>query len=101
MSDVFFSVDPDGLDSLSAKLSAVQATMQNAGNVAGCCDPLDLGQDVWIALQDFGNNWSNGLAMIGHNISALAGLLAKAAADYRGTDGQIARSAQPAPGAAS
>jgi hypothetical protein len=100
MGDVFFSVDPDGLDRLQAQLGALRETMQNSGNVAVSFEPLDLGpdQNVWNALQGFHDNWSNGLAMIGHNISALVGLLAKAAADYRGTDEQIAQAAQPTQG---
>lgn len=101
MSDVFFSVDPDALDGLRARLGALQEDMRSAGNIADSCAPLDLGpnQDVWNALQAFRGNWSNGLAMIGHNIDALVGLLAKAAADYRSTDEQIAQAAQPASGA--
>lgn len=100
MGDVFFSVDPDGLDRLQAQLSTLRETMQNSANVAVSFEPLDLGpdQNVWNALQGFHDNWSNGLAMIGHNISALVGLLAKAAADYRGTDEQIAQAAQPTQG---
>jgi hypothetical protein len=101
MSDVCFSVDPDGLDSLRGHLTAIESGMQDAGGV-GSCDPLDLGPnlDVYNALQDFHNDWSNGLSMISHNVAALQGLLAKAAEDYRGTDEQIARVSTPETGTA-
>jgi hypothetical protein len=100
VAEVWFTVDPEGLDALRAQLAAIQSGMQNIGNEAGAYDPLDLGPnaDVWNELQSFHNNWSDGLAMIGHNLQALLGLLASAAAGYRQTDEQIAQSATP-PGA--
>jgi hypothetical protein len=100
MTDVSFSVDPDGLDRLRAQLGAIESGMQDSGTMAGAYDPLDLGpnEDVWNALQAFHNDWSNGLSMIKHNIGQLLGLLARAAEDYRGTDDQIAQTATPQPG---
>jgi len=102
VADVWFTVNPDGLDALRGQLTAIHSGMQNVGNEAGSYDPLDLGPnaDVWNALQDFHNDWSNGLAMIGRNLGALLRLLADAAAGYRQTDDQIAQSAGPSPGAA-
>ena len=102
MSDVCFSVDPDGLDALRGHLTAIESGMQEIGNTAGSCEPLDLGPnlDVWNTLQSFHNDWSNGLSMISHNVEALLDLLAKAAEDYRGTDVQIAQAATPQTGTA-
>lgn len=95
MADVFFTVDPDGLDALRGRLDHVQADLRDIGRIAGSCNPLDLGPDgaVWNALQRFDASWSSGLAVIGRNLTSLESLLDKAAADYRGTDEQIARGA--------
>jgi hypothetical protein len=102
MADVSFSVDPDGLDRLHGQLSAIESGMQNIGNDAACYDPLDLGPnaDVWNALQQFHNDWSNGMSMIKHNIGQLLKLLGQAADDYRGTEDQISQSATPQSGRA-
>jgi hypothetical protein len=100
MPDVFFTVDPDGLQALRSQLERIQSGMQDVENLADSYDPLDFGPDdtVWNVLQDFQSDWSNGLASIGRNLTALGTLLDKAAADYRGTDQQIARTAaQPGP----
>jgi hypothetical protein len=102
MTDVCFSVDPDGLDRLRGQLGAIESGMQNSGSEAAACEPLDLGPtpELWNTLQDFHNDWSNGLAMISHNMQRLLGSLAGAAQDYRGTDDQIAQAATPQPGTA-
>ena len=100
MPDVFFTVDPDGLEALRSQLEHIQNGMQDAGNVVDSYSPLDFGPDdaVWNALQTFQVAWSSGLAKIRQNLSALEALLDKAAADYRGTDQQIAQAAtQPGP----
>jgi hypothetical protein len=95
MPDVFFTVDPDGLAALRSQLAHIQSGMQDIGNAVESYDPLDFGPDhaVWNALQTFQAGWSNGLAKIGRNLTALENLLEKAAADYRGTDQQIAQAA--------
>ena len=95
MPDVFFSVDPDGLDALRGQLDGIGAGLQEMGQVAGSYDPLELGPDpaVWDALQHFDGSWSDGITTIRQNLAALEGLLGKAAADYRGTDQQIAQTA--------
>jgi hypothetical protein len=92
MPDVFFTVDPDGLDSLRSRLDRIGTDLQEIGQVAGSYHPLELGPDpaVWDALQHFDASWSDGIAAIRRNLTALEGLLGKAAADYRGTDQQIA-----------
>jgi hypothetical protein len=97
MTETSFTVDPDGLDNLRGQLSAIQATMQDIGSITGCYSPADLGTtpQVWNALQSFNSNWSDGISKIGNNVAALVVLLAKAAADYRGTDEQIAQAAAP------
>jgi hypothetical protein len=102
MTDVCFSVDPDGLDQLRGQLSAIESGMQNIGTVAAGYEALDLGPtpDLWNTLQSFHSDWSNGLAMISHNVQQLLGSLAGAAQDYRGTDDQIAQAATPQPGTA-
>lgn len=93
MPDVFFTVDPDGLDSLRSQLDRIGTGLQEIGQVAGSYHPLELGPDpaVWDALQKFDASWSDGIAAIRRNLTALEGLLGKAAADYRGTDQQIAQ----------
>lgn len=95
MPDVFFTVDPDGLDALKSQLEHIQGGMQDTGNAVDAYSPLDLGPDnaVWNALQAFQSDWSAGLATIGRNLSAAQTLLDEAATDYRGTDQQIAQTA--------
>jgi uncharacterized protein YukE len=95
MPDVFFTVDPDGLEDLRSQLEHIQSGMRDIGNAVDSYSPLDLGPDnaVWNALHAFQADWSSGLAKIRQNLSALETLLDKAAGDYRGTDQQIARAA--------
>ena len=95
MPDAFFTVDPDRLDSLRQQLGRVTGGLQDIGPVAGSHDPLELGPDpaVWDALRNFEGSWSDGLAMIRRNLTALESLLGTAAADYRDTDQQIAQAA--------
>lgn len=102
MTEVSFTVDPEGLDTLRARLTAVESRMQGIGDTAASYPWQDLGPDpgVFNALGSFNSDWSNGLAMISHNIQALTGLLANAAGDYRGTDDQIAQAAVPQGGTA-
>lgn len=102
MTDVSFTVDPDGLDGLRGRLSAIESGMRGIGGTAAAYEPLDLGPNaaVWEALQNFHSDWSNGLAMITRNVQALLGLLSRAAEDYRGTEGQIAQAATPQAGPA-
>jgi len=75
MPDVFFTVDPDGLEALRSQLEHIQNGMQDAGNVVDSYSPLDFGPDdaVWNALQTFQVAWSSGLAKIRQNLSALVG----------------------------
>ncbi len=102
MPDVIFTVDPDGLDSLRSQLDRIGTGLQEIGQVAGSYEPLELGPDpaVWDALQKFDASWSDGIATIRRSLTALESLLGTAAADYRGTDQQIAQSATQ-PGTAS
>jgi uncharacterized protein YukE len=95
MPDVFFTVDPDGLDALKSQLEHIQGDMQDTGNAVDAYSPLDLGPDnaVWNALQAFQSDWSSGLAKIGKNLTAMETLLDEAATDYRGIDQQIAQGA--------
>lgn len=95
MPDVFFTVDPDGLDALRSQLEHIQSGMQDIGNAVDSYSPLDFGPDnaVWNALQAFQSDWSSGLAKIGRNLTALETLLDQAATDYRGTDQQIVQAA--------
>ena len=95
MPDVFFTVDPDGLEALRSQLEHIQSGMQDIGNAVDSYSPLDLGPDngVWNALHAFQAGWSSGLAKIRQNLSALETLLDKAAGNYRSTDQQIAQAA--------
>jgi uncharacterized protein YukE len=95
MPNVFFAVDPDGLEALRSQLEHIQSGMQDIGNAVDAYSPLDFGPDneVWNALQAFQSDWSSGLAKIGQNLTAMETLLDQAATDYRGTDQQIAQTA--------
>jgi uncharacterized protein YukE len=95
MPDVFFTVDPDGLEALRSQLEHIQSGMQDMGNAVDGYSPLDIGPDnaVWNALQAFQSDWSSGLAKIGKNLTAMETLLDEAATDYRGIDQQIAQGA--------
>jgi uncharacterized protein YukE len=98
MPDVFFTVDPDGLEALRSQLEHIQGGMRDMGNAVDAYSPLDLGPDnaVWNALHAFQADWSSGLAKIGRNLTASQTLLDEAATDYRDTDQQIAQgAAQP------
>jgi hypothetical protein len=102
MTEVSFSVDPEGMDTLRGRLAAIESRMQGIGDTVSSYAWQDLGPDpgVYNTLGSFHSDWSNGLAMISHNIQALTKLLANAAGDYRGTDNQIAQAAVPQDGAA-
>jgi hypothetical protein len=93
--DVFFTVDPDGLDSLRSQLDRIGTGLEEIGQVASSYQPHELGPDpaVWDALQKFDASWSDGITMIRKNLTALEGLLGTAATDYRDTDQQIAQTA--------
>lgn len=102
MTEVSFTVDPEGLDTLRGQLNAIESRMQGIGGTVDSYPWQELGPNANVhnALQSFSSDWSNGLAMISHNIQALTELLANAAGDYRGTDNQIAQAAVPPAGAA-
>ena len=95
MPDVFFTVDPDGLEALRSQLEHIQSGMQDIGNAVDGYSPFDLGRDnaVWNALQGFQSDWSSGLGKIGKNLIAMATLLDEAATAYLRTDQQIAQGA--------
>ncbi len=102
MTEVSFTVDPEGLDTLRSRLGAIESCMQSMGQTVSSYPWQDLGSspDVYEALQNFSSNWSNGLALISHNVQALTKLLTNAAGDYRGTDDQIAQAAKAPAGRA-
>ena len=102
MPDVFFTVDPDGLEALRTQLEHIQSGMQDIGNAVDGYSPLDIGPDnaVWNALQAFHSDWSSGLAKIGKNLTAMETLLDEAATAYLRTDRQMAQGATQ-PGAQS
>ena len=97
MTGVSFSVDPESLDSLRGRLTAIESRMQGIGDTVSSYAWQDLGPDPGVhnALLDFAGDWSKGLTTISSNIQGLAGLLAMAAGDYRGTDSQVAQAAVP------
>jgi hypothetical protein len=102
MSDVSFTVDPDGLDALNGRLSEVVAGLKGMDVALSAYDPLDLGPDgsVWDALQGFTGAWSSSLGAISSDVSALQDRLTGAAGGYRTTEGQIAQATTP-PGGSS
>jgi hypothetical protein len=93
--DVFFTVDPDGLQALRSQLEHIQSGMQDIGNAVNGYSPLDIGPDnaVWNALHAFESDWSSGLAKIGKNLTAMETLLDEAATAYNNTDQEIAQGA--------
>lgn len=96
-SDVIFRVNPDGLEMLRAHLADIVAGMNDTGNICAGYEPLELGPDsaVWDALASFHGDWSDGMAMIRGNVSALTSMLACAADDYRRVESLIIREATP------
>jgi hypothetical protein len=95
MPDVFFTVDPGGLQALRSQLEHIQSGMQDIGNAVDGYSPLEIGPDdaVWNALHTFESDWSSGLAKIGKNLTAMETLLDEAATAYSSTDQQIAQGA--------
>jgi hypothetical protein len=100
MTEVSFTVDPEGLDGLRGRLAGIESRMQGIGGIVGSYSWQDLGPDtgVYAALEGFQSDWSNELRTITNNIHALAVLLGGAATDYRGTDNGIAQAAVPQDG---
>jgi uncharacterized phage infection (PIP) family protein YhgE len=97
MSEVSFTVDPQSLDSLRGRLDSIESRMTGIGGTIDSYPWQDLAttDDVHNALQSFSSDWSNGLALISHNIQQLTKLLSKASTDYQGTDDQVAQAATP------
>ena len=97
MTEVSFTVDPEGLDTLRGRLTAIESRMQGIGGSVNSYSWQDLGPnpDVHNALGSFQGDWSNELTTITTNVQALATLLGGAATDYRGADNGIAQAAVP------
>lgn len=98
MTDVSFTADPDGLDTLSSRLSRIHADMGGLSTTLGAYDRSDLSRrgEVWQALTTFNEKWSARIEGINGSLSALHDRLAKASSDYRGTDQGISSAAQQA-----
>lgn len=94
-----FQVDPSSLEGLARQLDAVQSQMSQIGDVAARVSPVDLGSlDVYSALQDFHNDWSQGLAKIGGNISGVTDRLTAAAKSYDHAETSVKHAARPQQG---
>jgi len=102
MDNACFTVNPDGLDALSARLGELVSAMAGMDVTVSMYNPLDLGPDtgVWQALEDFSGAWASNLARVGHDVADLRDRLAAASGAYRGTEAQITRAAAAPPGAA-
>jgi len=94
---VRFTVDPEGLAALHDQLVGIQADMQNIGSFTGNHDPLDLGtnDDVFNSLQNFYNQWSNGLSIVTDDMTAIVESLATAAEGYAKTENSIVTAETP------
>ena len=78
-----FQVDHFTLQALAGQLSTIQTQMSDIGDSAAHVSPLDLGSpQVYSALQDFYNNWSQGLSTISSNITTVTKMLNAAATAY-------------------
>lgn len=89
-----FQVNSDSLLTLSSHLSWVSSQMSGIGEAAAQLSPADLGSlQVYSALQNFHDNWSQGLSTISGNITQMTQLLTGAAQAYGTTDSSIARAA--------
>jgi hypothetical protein len=91
MTDAFFTADPDGLDSLSQRLTGIADNMQGLAVDIDRYEPSDLSPsgDVWDALKALNEEWSKALSTINGNVSALQQRLAGAGKLYREADQQI------------
>jgi hypothetical protein len=95
-----FTVDPQSLEALAGRLSGVESQMSRIGDVAAEVSPTQLGSaDVFNALQDFHNDWSQGLDKISGNIGGVRARLSAAAQHYGETESGIVRAASPGGGA--
>lgn len=95
MDNAGFTVDPDGLDALNARLGEVVADMQAMDVAVGAYYPLDLGPDAGVsnALQDFTGAWSTQLTAIRDDVGGLQERLTEASRGYHGTESQIVQAA--------
>jgi hypothetical protein len=89
-----FQVDRSSLEALTSRLSAVESQMSSIGDVAAEVSPYDLGSaQLFLALQEFHANWSQGLSTISGNISGVAKRLSAAAQAYGTAETSIQRAA--------
>jgi hypothetical protein len=97
MTEASFTVDPEGLDTLRGRLTAIESRMQGTGATVASYTWQDLGPEpgVFNALGSFHSDWSNELTTITSNIQALATLLGAAAGYYRNTDNGIVQATIP------
>jgi hypothetical protein len=95
MTDVSFTVDPDGLERLRGRLSSIESGMQGAGDLTGSYQALGLGSGrrVLEALTTFHDEWSGWMATVRQNLDTLQQLLGQAASGYLAVDGKVAGSA--------
>jgi predicted Zn-dependent protease len=89
-----FQVDPSSLEALASQLASIETQMSNIGDVAAQVSATDLGSSsVYSALQDFHDNWSQGLAKISGNISTVTTHLSAAAQAYGTTETALEQAA--------
>jgi hypothetical protein len=89
-----FQVDRSSLEALALQLAAIESQMSSIGDVSAQVSPFDLGSaQVFLALQEFHGNWSQGLSTISGNVSGVTNLLLAAAKAYGATDASVQGSA--------
>lgn len=101
MDDARFAVDPDGLDTLSARLGELVSAMTGLDTTVSMYDPAELGADGKVAktAEGFSAGWAANLQQLAADVTGLRDRLTGGAGAYRDTESQITAAAAP-PGTA-
>jgi hypothetical protein len=91
-----YSVSSDSLRDLAGRLDGVYGEMRATGTVIGGYRGLLGSPEVDDALDDFFNDWSDGMKKIEGHLEGVVQRLRAAADAYEQTDQDIAQAASPA-----
>jgi hypothetical protein len=97
MDSAGFTVDPDGLSTLSARLGELVSAVGGIDLTVSMYNPADLGPDSGVAqaAEAFSAAWAANLTQVTTEVAALRDRLTIAAAGYSGTETHIAQAATP------
>jgi hypothetical protein len=97
MDNARFTVDPDGLNTLSGRLGELVSAVGGIDLTVSMYDPADLGpgNSVASAAEAFSAAWASNLTRVASDVAGLRDRLTSAAASYSGTEEQIAQAATP------